>query len=141
MKRSNKTTPSHQEKISQAIVSEPDDEKLSVYNPDLSVFGGPGFFSKFSEDITNFHNRFHQQFEEHFENLGKNIQNQKHGFHEVKSFSSHIEYKDGKVVKKNEKGIHYVNDNGKGFVKTIQKTPDGTNEIKKEFDNKLKIKN
>jgi len=126
MKKGDKTTP---------VVTEPDDE-INVYNPthnlafNFGLFGQNRFFNKLTQDITNFHNNFNQQFAINFENLEKN----NFHFQEVKSYSSHIEYKDGKIVKKDEKGVHYVNNNGKGFIKKIESTPDGKNEIKKDFD-------
>jgi len=118
MKRSDGTFANHQG----PIVSEPDEEDLSIQNTDF----GFGLFSNF----TNFHKRF----EKYFENLEKNIQSGNGGFQEVRSYSSYVEYKDGKIVKKDEKGVHYFNDNGKGFIKRIQGSPDKKDEIKKDFD-------
>ena len=39
---------------------------------------------------------------------------------EVKTFSTYTEYRNGKMVKKEEKGVHYYNNNGKEFMKIIK---------------------
>lgn len=104
MKRGNKSAAkgNHLE----PIVVEPDDEFLSPVtgNNFLKEFNNLWFRDlDFSKDITNFHN----------------------SYTEVKKYSSIVEYKNGKLVKKDENGIHYVNDNGKGFLREMKTTPDG----------------
>ena len=81
------------------IVVEPDDEIK-----DVNIEPNFGLFNVFSG----------------MNNLG--------GFSEVKSYSSYTEYKDGKLVKKDEKGLHYVNDNGKEFIRVIKGMPNGNRE-------------
>lgn len=106
------------------IVVEPDDQLVEsdrFHVPFGGIFRGNDFFGKFFDDIPDF---------------------QKNGYYEVKSYSSYKEYKDGKVVKSDEKGYHYKSDNGKGFIKTINGTPEGKNEKIKKFDfsDRLRIK-
>lgn len=106
------------------IVVEPDDQLVEsdrFHVPFEGIFRGDDFFGKFLGDIPDF---------------------QKKGYYEVKSYSSYKEYKDGKLVKSDEKGYHYKNDNGKGFMKMINGTPEGKNEEIKKFDfsDRLRIK-
>lgn len=128
MKRSSSSTT----KRPNPIVVEPDDEISSptglMRSDDFwSPFRRDDIFGNFSREITDFHKKF--------ENLEKQFNNRKEGSTEVRQFSSYIEYKDGKVIKKDEKGIHFKNDNGKGFYKTIKMNPDGNKvEDLREFD-------
>ncbi len=92
------------------IVEEPDDDEISQrWFPFGNVFRDFGSFGQFQDKIGNLD-----------------------GFYsEVRSFSSVVEYKDGKKVKDEKNAYHYIDDNGKKSVK-ILKTPDGlVEDIKK----------
>jgi len=112
------------------IVVEPDDKQ------EVDLFG-ERFFSPFRifspfrhfDLIDEF-----SDFDKNFENLEKKLGGNQKGYSVVQSMSSHVEYKDGKVVKDNRKGFYLQNDNGKGFIKVIKKTPEGNFEDRREFD-------
>jgi len=122
------------------IVVEPDDEpnNLERYDyfgskNDEEIWGPFRGFSRFREkDFLDVFMKDMNNFDNNFVNLEKNLGT--NGYTEVKKYSSFVEYKDGKIVKKDEKGVHLKNENGKGFLRVIGDTPEGRKEEKRKFD-------
>ena len=98
------------------IVEEPDDFRRDINDNFGRSLIGNDFFGRIFGDV------FFRDFG-NLENSG--------GYSEVKTYSSYMEYKDGKVVKNEERGEHYLSDNGKGFYRTMRRMPDG-NVVKEE---------
>lgn len=125
------------------IVVEPDDELVEnqrdmFVSPFMGVrdIFSDRFFGRLMGDVTDFQSQFKNLEEELSRRDNK-------GYCEVKSYSSYVEYKDGKVVKKDEKGYHYKNDNGKGFMKVLKGGPEEREENEGKFDfggDRLRIK-
>lgn len=87
--------------------------QISRIEPKL--FSDNFLFNKFSDDIDNFQDHF-RELEDRVKKTNTN------GFQEIKYFSSYREYgKNGEIIKDLEKGTHYQNNNGKGFVKALCK--------------------